>query len=237
MINFDNVVSARYRNADYDIIEVLYKNPDDDRVRGGYFNIHQQPTLLKKLEKAGFDEEKLVDETANVKRLEARKFSEMVDKSAEKKTEEMRNELRKWEEDLKTWDKAASKTRKDLSDWESTLKNYETDLNYRANELGLAQTNLVKYRPRSDATEEQNFQKSIEFEQGAKELTKKMNATVFDNLLEKNANKEELFRLKIWALKQPIVQSSDKTVKSKIRKCKTMFDCFSIINSILNEEK
>lgn len=237
MIDFDNVVSARYRNKNYSIIEVLYKNSDDDNIRSKFFDVHEQPNFLKKLEKVGWDEEKLIDETANVKRLQARKFSQMVDSSAENKTEKFRAELKTWEHNLRAWDRAADKTKKDLSIWEATLKNYETDLNYRANELGLAQTNIVKFRPRSDNSEDQNFQNSIEFEQSAKKLTKKMNANVFSTLLEKNNDKEELFKLKIWALEQQFIQSTDKTVKSKIRKSKTIFDCFEIINSVLNEEK
>lgn len=56
--------------------------------------------------------------------------------------------------------------------------------------------------------------------------------TIFQFIWDADNNKDELFKFKLWALELDFVKSADKTVKSSLRKAKTIIDGLVILKSI-----
>ena len=52
---------------------------------------------------------------------------------------------------------------------------------------------------------------------------------MFDLILEGNTNKDMIFKFKLWALELDNIKTSPKSVKTKIRKAKSVFEGISII--------
>ena len=57
----------------------------------------------------------------------------------------------------------------------------------------------------------------------------------FDTILESNADKDELFKLKLWALEKEFVKKMTTEDKTKIRKSQRMIEVFSIMDKYLNQ--
>jgi|SaaInlV_120m_DNA_3_1039746.scaffolds.fasta_scaffold07141_3 hypothetical protein len=55
----------------------------------------------------------------------------------------------------------------------------------------------------------------------------------FRMLFDDNANKEELFKFKLWALELDFVKEADKDIKSKIRKAERITEGMGFIDSLL----
>jgi len=56
--------------------------------------------------------------------------------------------------------------------------------------------------------------------------------TIFQFIWDADDNRDELFKFKLWALELDFVKSADKTVKSSLRKAKTIIDGLVILKSI-----
>ena len=56
---------------------------------------------------------------------------------------------------------------------------------------------------------------------------------MYDFIFEKNEDKEELFKFKLWALEQDCVKSAGKEVKSSIRKAKRITSAISIVDGLM----
>ena len=56
--------------------------------------------------------------------------------------------------------------------------------------------------------------------------------TIFQFIWDADENRDELFKFKLWALELDFVKSADKTVKSSLRKAKTIIDGLVILKSI-----
>ena len=176
MINFDNVVTAHFKNKDYTVVEVLYKKPDNDKIYTGFFDITEQPNLLKKLNQIGFDEEKLVDNTIENRRAQSRAYNQNI----EKKAREMMN----------------------FPYLQSKIKDLENNIVTKMQDL-----EVVK------KTKEEEF---------------------WQEIYDQNKDPNKLFTLKLWVLSQSEF-ITDKSVKTKIRKSKSIFEVFSLLHNRLEK--
>lgn len=83
-----NVVEAYYVNEDYSLIEIIYTDPNDERIK--YITEADENSAdYKALLAEGYDLEKLLDQTSEYKRLHAREFGELVNSQAQALAEEM----------------------------------------------------------------------------------------------------------------------------------------------------
>ena len=57
---------------------------------------------------------------------------------------------------------------------------------------------------------------------------------MFNIILEKNTDKDMLFKFKLWALELDDIKKSTKAVKTKIRKAKSLLEGMSIIASLIS---
>lgn len=77
-------------------------------------------------------------------------------------------------------------------------------------------------------------EKLIGLDQAVKIKSNKADSVVFDFIIEKNYEKEELFKLKLWALELPNVKKADKSIKSKIRKCTSIIKVMTVLDEIVD---
>jgi hypothetical protein len=56
--------------------------------------------------------------------------------------------------------------------------------------------------------------------------------TIFQFIWDANEDKDELFKFKLWALELDFVKTADRSVKSSLRKAKTIIDGLVILKSI-----
>jgi hypothetical protein len=54
--------------------------------------------------------------------------------------------------------------------------------------------------------------------------------------MDNNTKKEEIFKVKLWALELPFIQDSDSKLKRDIRKSKTILSTLGIIQKIIDED-
>lgn len=110
--------------------------------------------------------------------------------------------------------------------------------------LGMQTLNEEKQRLLREAEELQkhreDLKKSVDkkeadlkgLDQTIKVQTNQADSVVFSYILEKNNDKEELFKMKLWALELDMVKGADKEIKSKIRKTTTMTGVFGILDTL-----
>jgi hypothetical protein len=88
MAEFSGAVqTAYYVNEEYSLIEVVYKNPNDELIK--YMIEVDDNADYRALVAEGYTEEKLNEGTSEYKRVHAREFGELVNAQAQSLAEEM----------------------------------------------------------------------------------------------------------------------------------------------------
>lgn len=209
MINFDNIVSAHFKNKDYTVIEVLYKKPNSYKTYAGFFDITEQPKLLEKLYSAGFNKEKLIENTVEYKRSQSIHYNKIIQKKANEFFHFKSENLKEWENGLREWERGLKEHSKNIDDWDNKLKTWESNIEEK--ELTLDQI-LAKESKQSVSID-------------------------FTAIYNKNWAAEEIFKTKLWALELDDVRQSDKALKSRIRKASSIMSIFGILSEILKEKE
>ena len=93
---------------------------------------------------------------------------------------------------------------------------------------------LIEEKEKLKKSVKDREEKLIGLDQAVKIKTNKADSVIFDFIIEKNYEKEELFKLKLWALELPNVKKADKSIKSKIRKCTSIIKVMSALNEIVD---
>jgi hypothetical protein len=75
-----------------------------------------------------------------------------------------------------------------------------------------------------------------EMEKELRANRKVIDEQIYDTLLTNNEDKEHLFKFKLWALEHQEVKDSSKSIKSEIRKSKTILEGLSILHRALNDK-
>lgn len=76
-----------------------------------------------------------------------------------------------------------------------------------------------------------------EIEKELRSQRKVLDDQMYDLILNINQDKEYLFKFKLWALEQPVIKNSSKTVKSELRKSKTILEGLSILHNVVSEDQ
>jgi hypothetical protein len=112
------------------------------------------------------------------------------------------------------------------------------DFNTAVNSVAKEMVNqlLVKETERLSKLEEKALNKlnrlnNLEYENRKAEVAS--STEVYDYILKVNEDKDELFKLKLWALEHEIVKTADKETKSAIRKATKITQVFSLIDTLL----
>ena len=185
------IISAEYMNTDYSLIKVRY---NDDGINAIYhLEVDPNNADFQALEADGWDAEKIIDATAESKRVQSNAWNLEVNAAATRIAKEMLG--------LKALQDEKDRLTSEVTGQKKTLADRETIL------LGLDKAVKVK----SNAVDN----------------------VMYDFIFEKNEDKEELFKFKLWALEQDCVKSADKEVKSSIRKAKRITSAINIVDGLM----
>jgi hypothetical protein len=69
----------------------------------------------------------------------------------------------------------------------------------------------------------------------AEKKLKSMGLDKYEAIMDNNTNKEEIFKVKLWALELPFIKDSDTKLKRDIRKSKTILSTLGIIQQAIDE--
>ena len=185
------IISAEYMNTDYSLIKVRY---NDNGINAIYhLEVDPNNADFQALEADGWDAEKIIDATAESKRVQSNAWNLEVNAAATRIAKEMLG--------LKALQDEKDRLTSEVTGQKKTLADRETIL------LGLDKAVKVK----SNAVDN----------------------VMYDFIFEKNEDKEELFKFKLWALEQDCVKSADKEVKSSIRKAKRITSAINIVDGLM----
>jgi hypothetical protein len=190
------IVDAYYFSEDYTMIEVIYKNENDEMV-SYVMEANPEHSDMQALEEDGWNVEKLAEATAQYKRQQANAFSEAINIQVQERLREVIN---------------------------TSFKDKEKQLQEKEKELQAQRKILLT----SGSLEE------VEKELRAQRKT--LDDQMYDMILNTNQDKEYLFKFKLWALEQPAIKDSSKTVKSELRKSKTILEGLSVLHNVLAEK-
>lgn len=107
----------------------------------------------------------------------------------------------------------------------TVLKN---EYNKTLEQLENAKTDIVK----SEANIAKNEERLDKIGSAEFDAVQRSKNTIFQFIWDADDNKDELFKFKLWALELDFVKSANKSVKSSLRKAKTIVDGLVILKSI-----
>ena len=83
MFTKENVITVKFVNEEHTTIEVLYTSKDDDNAHVYVFEYDKDRNEMKQLEKAGWDLERITEETVGYKREASRIHNEAIQAAAQ----------------------------------------------------------------------------------------------------------------------------------------------------------
>jgi hypothetical protein len=184
------IISAEYMNTDYSLIKVRY---NDNGINAIYhLEVDPNNADFQALEADGWDAEKIIDATAESKRVQSNAWNLEVNAAAQQIAQEM----------IGT----------------TVLKKEKSELDVKVKDAKIA---LDKSQEKLDKLGGQEF-----------DTIQRSKNAIFQFLWDADDNKDELFKFKLWALELDFVKTADKSVKSSLRKAKTIIDGLVILKSI-----
>lgn len=176
------IIEARYMDAEYSIVEILYEG-DDKNVYSHALRPDPENADWIDLIADGWDQDKLIKQTFVYKKTAGSAFAEQVNTAAKALVDQL----------------LASKSET------------QSDVDV----LSLAKVNNLNA---------QEYEKRKEAElQGT---------DIYNFIVDKNADKDELFKFKMWALDLDFVKSKDKETKAALRKVQTITAGLSLLNEL-----
>ena len=185
------IISAEYMNTDYSLIKVRY----NDNGINAIYNLEVDPNNadFQALEADGWDAEKIIDATAESKRVQSNACNLEVNAAAKMLVDEIlasEKDMLASQKDMLASEKyMLANTKKDLADLSRSTRLSVQD----------------------------------------------MLAEVWTHILDKNTDKDMLFKFKLWTLEQDFVKEISKEQKSAIRKSTRVTQLFSIIDKLLED--
>ena len=185
------IISAEYMNTDYSLIKVRY---NDNGINAIYhLEVDQNNADFQALEADGWDAEKIIDATAESKRVQSNAWNLEVNAAAKMLVDEIlasEKDMLASQKDMLASEKyMLANTKKDLADLSRSTRLSVQD----------------------------------------------MLAEVWTHILDKNTDKDMLFKFKLWTLEQDFVKEISKEQKSAIRKSTRVTQLFSIIYKLLED--
>lgn len=176
------ILEAHYMDTEYSIVEILYEG-DDGKVYSYALRPDPENQEWKDLISDGWDQDKLIEQTVEYKRVQGGAFAEQVNAAAKALVDQL------------------------------LAKKSETQSDFDVLSLAKASNlNAEEYEKRKEA-----------------EL---QGTDIYNFIVDKNSDKDELFKFKMWALDLDFVKSQDTETKAALRKVQTILDGLSMINTL-----
>ena len=178
------IVDAQYANPDHSIVKVTYEQ--DGALYVYHLDADPSHPEWQEFEAEGWDHERLIESTANVKRAQAAAFNTEVNAAAQVLAREM---------------------------------------------LGM---NVIQQEKERLLAEVENKEKQlIDLDKNVKVASKTVDNDLYDYIIDNNIDKEQLFKVKLWALELDVVKDSAKDIKSSIRKALRITQIVGIVDSLI----
>ena len=178
----EKLVNTYFTGDMFGTVEVLYKSEETGGLSSFMFDYSRDELMRQSLEHAGVDEETLVSNTIERRRLISKAKSDEVLEAAKKLSQNMIEENKK-------------------------------------------KMNVMARKMASEITNANNKQEKA-----------KLESEIYDNLKEKNSDSYELFKIKVWVLKQPETKKSNvPNLRENISNAETVLECLSLYNEVLKE--
>ena len=193
------IISAEYMNTDYSLIKVRY----NDNGKNAIYHLEVDPNNadFQALEADGWDAEKIIDATAESKRVQSNAWNLEVNAAAQVIVDEIIG--------AKNIEDAKQKLLAENERLQGSVAGLQGSINEKEEHL-------------------------LNLDKDVKIKTNSVNHVIYDFIFEKNEDKEELFKFKLWALEQDCVKSAGKAVKSSIRKAKRITQGLGILDKLLD---
>ena len=207
MALFSNkIIDARYMNAEYSIVEILYTH-DDGLVYSHALEVDENSSDWKDLQAEGWSGEKLIESTTEYKRAQSHAYNLQVNESARKIAQEMLG--------MKALQDERDRLVSEKNKLDRQFHEKEQEVNEKEQEVNEKEQVLV------------DLDKEVKFK------ANRIDNSFFAHLWEINESKDELFKFKLWALEQECVKTASKEIKSSIRKAKKITQGIAIVDSII----
>ena len=234
------VVKAYFQNNDYNTITAEVKI--DGQVHAYHVLASKKSDEIKELNRLGYTKDKLIELTSEEKRIHYNQYNQLVQQKANELFWTQGEKMREWEASIA---KREQETVENFKQWEQGLKEWSKDLEERSKSVGAWDEKLQAWEA-NVKTHEQNLnewqagieEKELTLEQmTAKNKNRSMDNFHFDTIYNKNWEKEDIFKTKLWALELDEVRASDKSLKSRIRKSRSIMEVFAIMSEVMREKE
>jgi len=235
------IEQAYYISEDYSNIEVIFKGEDGKNYKH-IMEADPNSKDWKDLAAEGWDDQKLLDGTAEYKRSHAQLFNMAVQMRASQIAREMvgLNKLKE-ETERKRQEKEDVEKQKELIRQEKNMLVEERDRvrdDIKRHHGWLEEKRVLITKADQDIQDKDKaLDEKTEALAYAKDKIKKTEFAVDNALLEvlmnHNEKGDELFKFKLWALEQDFVKSAPKEIKSKIRRVKRITEGIAILDTII----
>jgi len=136
-----SINTAYYINEDYSLIEVVYTNPNGEKIN---YMVEVGDNLdYQALVEEGYDLEKLLDGTSEYKRVHAKQFGEMVNAEAQALAEEMLG-MRFLMERKQILEKQTAELDQATQDKENQLLSLDQDVKVKTNKVDHAVYDFIR---------------------------------------------------------------------------------------------
>jgi len=142
--------TAYYMSEDYSVIEIVYTDEDQDMKLKHIMQVDPEAQEYKDLVAEGYDELKLIEETAKYKREHAKVFGSLVNAQAQALAEEMlgmkhmMDQKAQLEKDNAELNKTKEKTERTLLIKEKTLLSLDQDVKTKTNKVDHALYDYIR---------------------------------------------------------------------------------------------
>lgn len=257
------IQDAYYLNEKYDIIEIIFKD-DNGNLVNHIIEVDPGHEDFKDLEKEGYDAKTLIEKTNEYNKKQASAFNVAVNREARILAEKMlgldtlNDRKSRLEKEIKQTQQRI--TSKDLELSEKS-KEFEIQLTTKKEQIEKEERDLkIRLLTKKEQLEKELEQKEADLktqllgkkEKLEKELKEKEESVLnlgqkerkmktiagsvfFDTILEANTDKDELFKLKLWALEKEFVKKMTTEDKTKIRKAQRIMEVFGVMDKYLNQ--
>lgn len=189
-----SIDTAYYVNEDYSLIEVVYTNPNGEKIN--YMIEADDNADYRALVEEGYDTETLLDRTSEYKRVHNAEFNAIVNTLAKSLADEMIGTT--------VLKKEYTKTKDELEEVKGEMVEFAAESKQKIAKIGSEEFDAIQ----------------------------RSKNTIFQFIWDADDNRDELFKFKLWALELDFVKTADKSVKSSLRKAKTIIDGLVILKSI-----
>jgi len=248
------VIKAYFQNNDYNTITAEIKI--DGEVHAYHVLASKKSAEMEELNKLGYTKDKLIELTSEEKRIQYNQYNQLVQQRANelfwtqgekmreweasiaKREQETIENFKQWEQGLKEWSKDLEERSRSVGDWDEKLKAWEANIKSHEQNLNVWQAGIEENEKNLNAWQAGIEEKELTLDQmTAKSINRSMENFHFDTIYNKNWSKDDIFKTKLWALELDEVRSSDKSLKSRIRKSRSIMEVFAIMTEVIKEKE